>query len=57
LEVLVMSAETPRHPRSWMKRIANVVIFGTIAGVLSACYVYPVEPYRPHHYYYGGYYR
>lgn len=53
-----MSAETPRRHRTWMKRIANVVIFGAIASVLSACYVYPVEPYRPHPYYYGGgYYR
>lgn len=52
-----MSAETPRRPRTWMKQIANIVIFGAIAGVLSACYVYPVGPYRPHPYYYGGYYR
>lgn len=53
-----MSAETPRPSRTWTKRIANVVIFGVIAGVLSACYVYPVAPYRPHPYYYGGgYYR
>jgi hypothetical protein len=52
-----MPAETPRRGHSWMKRIANIVIFGTIAGVLSACYVYPVTPYRSHPYYYGGYYR
>jgi len=52
-----MSAATPRRPRSWLKAITNVVIFGAIAGVLSACYVYPAPYYHPHPYYYGGYYR
>jgi hypothetical protein len=54
-----MSAETIRRRRSWAHKIANIVIFGAIAGVLSACYVYPAAPYRPHPYYYGGgyYYR
>ena len=52
-----MLTETPRRSRTLMKKIANIVIFGTIAGVLSACYVYPVAPYRSHPYYYGGYYR
>ncbi|HEV2673530.1 MAG TPA: hypothetical protein VGV37_03245 [Aliidongia sp.] len=52
-----MVAETPRRHRTWTRKIANIVIFGTIAGILSACYVYPVPPPHPHYYYYGGYYR
>jgi hypothetical protein len=54
-----MSAETTTRRSTWQKRIANIVIFGTLAGVLSACYVYPAPYYRPHPYYYGsyGYYR
>jgi len=45
--------------RTWSKRITNAVIFGVLAGVLSACYVYPAPYYRPapHYYYGGGYYR
>ena len=50
-----MPAETSSRRRTWTKRIVNVVIFGAIASVLSACYVYPVAPYRPHPYYYGYY--
>jgi hypothetical protein len=52
-----MSADTTRRERPWMRKIANIVIFGTIAGILSACYVYPAPGPRPHYYYYGGYYR
>ena len=52
-----MPAETTRRRRPWMQKIANIMIFGAIAGVLSACYVYPAPPYRAHPYYYGGYYR
>jgi len=42
-----------------MKVVTNIVIFGALASVLSACYVYPAYPERPHPYYYGGgyYYR
>ena len=52
-----MSAETPRRSRTWARKITDILIFGAIAGVLSACYVYPVPPPRPHYVYYGGYYR
>jgi len=51
-----MSAETPRRPRPWIKTIANAVVFGVLASVLSACVVYPAPYYHPHPYYYGGYY-
>jgi len=52
-----MFAEIPRRRHSWMRRIANILIIGAIAGTLSACYVYPAPPPHPHYYYYGGYYR
>ncbi|GGF23486.1 hypothetical protein GCM10011611_31980 [Aliidongia dinghuensis] len=51
-----MPAVPSRRNRNWSRWIANFVIFGAIAGVLSACYVYPAPPPRPHYYYYGGYY-